>query len=493
MVDRRVTHTKHSAEAVEVAEEMFGWRRLRPGQRQAMQAVIDGRDVLALMPTGWGKSAIYQVAGAVLGGVTVVVSPLIALQADQIEGMNEHPGAPKAVALNSAQGVRRNREALETLESGEPVYLLLAPEQLANDEMMERISAADIRLFVVDEAHCVSRWGHDFRPDYLRLGEFADELGRPPILAMTATAAPPVRDDIIDRLRMVEPVTVFEGFDRPNLYLEVVRHERKKDKAAAVVDQVKDLEKPGLLYVSTRKATERYRDSLREAGIRADGYHGAMPAREREEVHERFQADESDVVVATSAFGMGIDKADVRFVVHADTPDSVDNYYQEIGRAGRDGMPAAATLHYREADLGIQKYFAGSPDDEDDDEEAAQRRIERSRVEMLRAYAETRGCRRQHLLGYFGEVLPEPCGNCDNCRSGIAFEVAEEEAPVDDAAGADGFVVGAEVEHVEWGRGTVMERTEETLTAFFQDSGYRTLSLEIVREKDLLRVVTSTP
>jgi ATP-dependent DNA helicase RecQ len=492
MVDRRVTQARRTAEAVQVAEDVFGWRQLRPGQRRAMQAVIDGRDALALMPTGYGKSAIYQVAGAVLGGVTIVVSPLIALQADQIDGMNEHARAPKAFALNSAQGVRRNRAAMEALESGEPLYLLLAPEQLANDENLERIARADIRLFVVDEAHCVSRWGHDFRPDYLRLGEFAEKLGRPPLLAMTATAAPPVRDDIVERLGMVDPVTVFEGFDRPNLFLEVVRHERKKDKAAAVVEQVKDLEKPGLLYVATRKSTEKYRDALQEARIRADHYHGAMPAREREAVHERFLADESQVVVATSAFGMGIDKPDVRFVVHADTPDSIDTYYQEIGRAGRDGLPAAATLHYREADLGIQKYFAGSPDAEDDDEQAAQRRIERSRVEMLRAYAETRGCRRQHLLAYFGEVLPEPCGNCDNCRSGIAYEVAQEEAPAEDAADGDGLAVGAEVEHVEWGRGTIMERTEETLTAFFEESGYRTLSLEIVREKDLLLVVGQT-
>ncbi|HVX07490.1 RecQ family DEAD/DEAH box helicase, partial [Humibacter sp.] len=277
-----MTQARRTAEAVQVAEDVFGWRQLRPGQRRAMQAVIDGRDALALMPTGYGKSAIYQVAGAVLGGVTIVVSPLIALQADQIDGMNEHARAPKAFALNSAQGVRRNRAAMEALESGEPLYLLLAPEQLANDENLERIARADIRLFVVDEAHCVSRWGHDFRPDYLRLGEFAEKLGRPPLLAMTATAAPPVRDDIVERLGMVDPVTVFEGFDRPNLFLEVVRHERKKDKAAAVVEQVKDLEKPGLLYVATRKSTERYRDALQEARIRADRYHGAMPARERE-------------------------------------------------------------------------------------------------------------------------------------------------------------------------------------------------------------------
>jgi ATP-dependent DNA helicase RecQ len=470
-----------------VASDVFGWHELRPGQRRAMEASIDGDDVLAVMPTGYGKSAIYQVAGAVLGGVTVVVSPLIALQADQLDGMNEYADAPRAFALNSAQGVRRNREAMDAVDSGEPVFLLLAPEQLANEEILDRLAAADVRLFVVDEAHCVSRWGHDFRPDYLRLGEFADALGRPPILAMTATAAPPVREDIVERLRMSHPVTVFEGFDRPNLYLEVVRHERKKDKNRAVVDEVERLEKPGLLYVATRKATERFRDALHEAGVKADGYHGAMRARDREEVHERFLDDASDVVVATSAFGMGIDKGNVRFVVHASVPDSLDAYYQEIGRAGRDGEPAVATLHYREADLGLQKYFAGSADDEEDAEKAAQRRIERSRVEMLRAYAESRACRRRHLLGYFGEVVEEPCGNCDNCRSGVAYEVAEDESP-GEAAAHDDFAVGAEVVHAEWGQGTIMERTDDTVTVFFGDRGYRTLSVELVRERELLRL-----
>ncbi|MBA8989014.1 ATP-dependent DNA helicase RecQ [Curtobacterium pusillum] len=471
------------------AADVFGWT-LRPEQETVVDAVLAGRDALAVMPTGSGKSAIYQVAGLALDGAVVVVSPLVALQEDQVVGLEDHPDAPRAVTINATRGRRDLDEAWDAVADGSARYVFLAPEQLAKDDVVERLRTAGVALVTVDEAHCVSSWGHDFRPDYLVLGEVVERLGRPPVLAMTATGSSPVRSEIVERLGMRDPLVLATGFDRPELRLEVVRHEDADSKRDALAAQVAGLDGAGIVYVATRAETLEYSDVLVEAGRRAKPYHAGLRVRDREAVHHAFLDGSVDVVVATSAFGMGIDKPDVRFVVHADVPESVDAYYQEVGRAGRDGEPGLATMHYRAEDLGLRRFFAsGSPrpaslravydavpprrtvrrsdladasglaartagraanalvdagvlvDVRDGLERAAgaprsadaaalaaseradeRERIEESRIAMMRRYAETDECRRQFLLGYFGDELPEPCGNCDTCSSGSAAE-----------------------------------------------------------------------
>ncbi|RWZ51560.1 RecQ family ATP-dependent DNA helicase [Labedella phragmitis] len=358
--------TSTIADARRTARDAFGWDTLLPGQAEAIASVVAGRDTLVVFPTGAGKSAVYQIAGLELGGVTVVISPLLALQRDQIASIDAAPDAPAAVAVNSRTSARALSAAWAAVESGEPVYLFLAPEQLARDEVLDRLVAADVRLVVVDEAHCVSAWGHDFRPDYVRIGEAVEALGHPPVLALTATASTPVRTEIVERLGMRDAHIDVRGIDRPEIRLTVRRHEDDAEKRRAVLDEVATEGGPTLLYVATRKDTERYADELAQRGRRTAAYHGAMASRRRDEVHAAWTASELDVVVATSAFGMGIDKPDVRLVAHADVTESLDAYVQEIGRAARDGEPARAVLHYRPEDFSVRSFFAGGRTRKDD-------------------------------------------------------------------------------------------------------------------------------
>lgn len=517
-----------------VAAEVFGWESLRPEQIKAMSAILDGRDVLAVMPTGAGKSAIYQVPAVLLSGPVLVISPLIALQHDQIAQL-ERVDAPAAVAINSRQNATELKQAWAAVENGEARYVFLGPEQLVKDDVLARLSDAGPALVVVDEAHCISAWGHEFRPTYLRVRDAIERLGTPPVAALTATASAVVRREIVELLGLREPLVIAGGFDRPNIALEVHHHTEDTAKREAVVDTVEGLERPGLLYCATRKDTVFYADKLRQRGVTAVEYHAGLGSAARDDVHNRFLADEVDVVVATSAFGMGIDKPNVRFVVHGSIPDSVDAYYQQVGRAGRDDGPARAVLFYRAEDLSLGTFFATRHVDEDLlrqvysalrggmskrlkdlrneleirgraltssinlleqagavvsersgfcgtglSEDVAIRkavemaeigeRVDRTRVEMMRSYAETPDCRRQFLLAYFGDYLPEPCGNCDRCRADGAPPTSEKPA----------IAAGTHVDHREWGPGVVLQGDADRITALFDYYGYRVLAVDAI-------------
>jgi len=529
------------------ARERFGYDQLRPGQLEAITALVDGTDVLAVMPTGSGKSAIYQVAGLLLDGPTVVVSPLISLQRDQVNTIAVESNSG-AVEANSTLKVAQRRDALAAVGAGEVQFLFLAPEQFANADTMDALRARPPSLFVVDEAHCISAWGHDFRTDYLHLGSVVEALGHPRLLALTATGTPPVREEIIERLGMRQPRQVVQGFDRPNIRLAVHRFVAEEAKERAVLDATGETPGPGIVYAATRARAEALAARIAEEGRDAAAYHGKMPGRDRAAVQDRFMGGDLDVVVATTAFGMGVDKPDVRYVFHLDVSDSLDAYYHEIGRAGRDGKPAQAALFFRDEDLGLRRFFAsgGRVDEEelarvvevtgrnggavsvDDLAEAtglslgrlataigwlaragglqveaggtaislaprlkavgavgaasdaaeARRRLDQSRVDMVRGYAETRGCRRRYLLGYFGEAHPGSCRACDNCEAGQGRHAGTEGRP---------FASGQRVAHAVLGAGTVMSVEDEKVVVLFDDNGYKTLLLDMVVDEGLLR------
>ncbi|MFG2437381.1 RecQ family ATP-dependent DNA helicase [Streptomyces sp. NPDC048508] len=554
------------------AREVFGWERLRPSQLAAMTAVMEGRDTIVVMPTGAGKSAVYQVPGVLLEGPTVVVSPLIALQRDQVAALARIEGSD-ASAINSAQRARDNEAVWERVRQGSLDFLFVSPEQLAKDEVVEQIAAASPALMVVDEAHCVSSWGYDFRPDYLSLSHVRERIGRPPLLALTASAAAPVRADIVERLGMRDAHEVVAGFDRRNITLEVVRHRENAGKRRWVVERAAAEAKPGIVYAGTRREAEQYAEELSALGFDSSPYHAGLSAGERSRTHDRFQEGELDVVVATSAFGMGIDKPNIRFVLHASVPGSLDSYYQEIGRAGRDGKPSTAILAYRPEDLGVQRFRTGAHPDpevlgglidavreqqepvtatalrertglsqtpltsmlhllEEAGAVTTEKRggvravpgarrdvcvrealriatarvdLERSRVEMMRAYAETNGCRRRHMLGYFGETLAEgDCAGCDTCartqelretpvRTGDILSGTGPDPLEAEATGTvdSDFPPGMKVGHSTWGEGQVMSEEGNRITVLFESVGYRTLSLPAVQARGLLTPVSS--
>lgn len=529
------------------AHERFGIETFRPGQEEAIRAVLAGRDVLAVMPSGYGKSAIYQIPAVLLPGPTVVVSPLIALQRDQAAHLRLRDVGGAAV-VNSAVAFDERNEAFSELEGGRLEFIFLAPEQLRRADVMAHLRSARPSLWVVDEAHCISEWGHDFRPDYLNIGAAIEELGHPPVLALTATASPEVREEILERLGMREPQVFVRGFDRPNIRLAVESFRREEAKRTHLLAEVEQTRGAGIVYVATHRHADEIADALAERGVSAAAYHGGMGSAERNGVQRGFMAGEHRVIVATSAFGMGVDKPDIRFVFHHDIADSPEAYYQEIGRAGRDGEPAAAVLFYRHQDLAIHKFFAGgggvhadelaqvgaalrgsghaleedtlaarvdlsphkltralhllegagflrqtgtrafaAPDTSESALRAAIETVTRMqrrrhegavlRIESMRGYAEVAGCRRQYLLGYFGEEIP-PCGNCDNCRRGLPAAPKSRTRP---------FALKTRVAHAKFGKGLVEGYEGDHVVVFFEDVGTKVLSLERVARSGLLR------
>ncbi|MEJ7870670.1 MAG: ATP-dependent DNA helicase RecQ [Rubrobacteraceae bacterium] len=339
-----------------VLKEIFGFDSFRPGQEEVIRAVLDGRDTLAVMPTGGGKSLCYQVPALMSEGLTVIVSPLISLMKDQVDSLLQS-SVGSAATLHSGLSPEERWEVERRIRIGEIRMLYVAPERLRSLEFVLTLRRTGVGLFVVDEAHCISEWGHDFRPDYLFLPRVVRDLGSPPVLALTATATPRVRQDIRTSLRMRDPEVVVTSFNRPNLTYRVVPVRDKKDKIPRILEVIRSSPPPGIVYGFSRKECEELAAGLRSAGVNAAHYHARLSPSERSSVQERFMTDEIDVVVATIAFGMGVDKPNVRFVVHATAPGSLPNYIQEAGRAGRDGEPASCVVLYRGADLGRRKGF----------------------------------------------------------------------------------------------------------------------------------------
>ena len=386
---------------------VFGFHAFRPGQEEIVRAVLAGRDTLAIMPTGGGKSLCFQLPALCLDGLTVVISPLIALMRDQVRSLREV--GVEAGALTSGNTEEETEAVFAAIDAGRLKLLYIAPERLAGGGTLALLRRAQTRLIAVDEAHCVSQWGHDFRPDYLRIGDLRRALGVP-VAAFTATADEETRAEIVTRLFDGQtPATFLRGFDRPNIHLafEPKDQPRKQilDFAAARRGQ------SGIVYCASRAKTEQIAAALREAGHPACAYHGGMEAEERRRVEARFSREDGLIVVATVAFGMGIDKPDIRWVAHADLPKSIEGYYQEIGRAGRDGAAAETMTLYGADDV---RYRRGQIDEGLAPPERKQ--ADHGRLNALLGLAEATGCRRQRLLSYFGETS-EPCGNCDLCET----------------------------------------------------------------------------
>ncbi|MBX3502145.1 MAG: DNA helicase RecQ [Alphaproteobacteria bacterium] len=398
------------ARAEEALHRVFGFADFRPGQREIVEAIVGGQDVLAVMPTGAGKSLCYQLPALLRDGVTVVVSPLIALMRDQVEALRAL--GIGAAALNSANGAAGNARTFEMLREQRLSLVYCAPERLALADTRNALAAAGVGLLAVDEAHCVSKWGHDFRADYLTLGEARAALGEPQTVAFTATADAATRQEIAERLFKREPKVFVHGFDRPNLRLAMAAKESTGRQLLSFLRGHRG--ESGIVYRASRKKTEDTAAMLNQEGFRAVPYHAGMEAAERTRNQDLFQREDGVIVVATIAFGMGIDKPDVRFVCHGDLPKDIESYYQEIGRAGRDGLPANTLTLYGLDDMRVRRMQI-------DESEAAeeQKRAQRQRLNALVSLCEAPRCRRQTLLAYFGETV-EPCGNCDLCLEGIA-------------------------------------------------------------------------
>ncbi len=397
---------------------VFGYPAFRPGQQAIIETLIAGEDAFVLMPTGGGKSLCYQIPALHRPGVAVVVSPLIALMKDQVDALRAN--GVKAAAYHSGAAPEEARAILAALHAGELDLLYVSPERLVNEDMLDRLDALPLALFAIDEAHCVSQWGHDFRPEYARLGQLRERFPGVPLVALTATADAQTREDIVRVLGLQQARRFVAGFDRPNIRYTMLDKHRPAQQLQDFIERHPD--ESGIVYALSRRKVEEIADRLRDAGVRAAAYHAGLPQPVRQAVQEGFLRDDILVVVATVAFGMGIDKPNVRFVVHYDLPRHIEGYYQETGRAGRDGLPAEALLLYGAQDVMTARRLIENTENEE------QRRIETHKLNAMVALCESPTCRRRVLLNYFGDWQEEDCGNCDVCADPPARFDATREA-----------------------------------------------------------------
>ncbi|ASI97858.1 ATP-dependent DNA helicase RecQ [Vibrio rotiferianus] len=401
-----------------VLEDVFGYQEFRDGQQLVIDAAVEGRDSLVILPTGGGKSLCYQIPALVRSGIALVISPLISLMKDQVDQLKANGVA--AECINSTMPREELLSVYNRMHTGHLKLVYVSPERVLMRDFIERLENLPLSMIAVDEAHCISQWGHDFRPEYAALGQLKQQFSHVPFMALTATADDATRRDILERLQLNNPEVYLGSFDRPNIRYNLV----EKHKPVSQIVRYLETQKGncGIIYCGSRKKVEMVTEKLCNNHIRAAGYHAGMDADERAYVQEAFQRDDIQIVVATVAFGMGINKPNVRFVVHFDIPRNIESYYQETGRAGRDGLPAEAMMLYDPADISWLRRMLDEKDD------GPQKQVETHKLNAMSAFAEAQTCRRQVLLNYFGEYREKPCGNCDICLDPPKHFDATEEA-----------------------------------------------------------------
>lgn len=390
---------------LETLKQVFGYPAFRPLQAQIIDDLIAGKDAFVLMPTGGGKSLCYQIPALHREGVGIIISPLISLMQDQVSAL--HAAGVDAACYNSAQSSSQARQTLAKLHAGELDLLYIAPERLLSESFLERLNEIPIGLFAIDEAHCISQWGHDFRPEYTQLSQLRELFPEVPVIALTATAETHTRKDILHSLGIANEREFVSGFDRPNIRYTVVDKNKPEQQLQSFLQQHAD--ESGIIYCLSRKRVEQVAEALKKKGFQAAAYHAGLSSKERESTQRAFLKDDLQIVVATVAFGMGIDKSNVRYVVHYDIPKNVESYYQETGRAGRDGLDSEALLLFGFGDVMVARGLI------EKSENPERKRIELHKLNAMVGFAEALSCRRRVLVGYFGDSLPADCGNCDIC------------------------------------------------------------------------------
>jgi len=406
--------------AIEALQTYYGYHQFRAGQTKLIEAILAGKDVLGIMPTGAGKSICYQIPAILLPGVTLVVSPLISLMKDQVDSLNA--AGIEATFINSSLSVKETNERMRNVAAGHYKLLYIAPERLESEHFRAMVRQLEVPLIAVDEAHCVSQWGHDFRPSYMTIIRLLRDIeSRPVMAAFTATATDVVKDDIVERLKLRAPVRVTTGYARDNLALTVVKAADKRDYVARFVREHRD--QAGIIYASTRREVESVFSFIQTMGVSVGKYHAGLSEEDRARTQDAFQRDDLQIIVATNAFGMGIDKSNVRFVIHNNMPKNLEAYYQEAGRAGRDGEPGQCVLLFSPQDVVTQKFFI----EQSEAGEERKKNDYRLLNEMVQ-YAHTSDCLQQTIVRYFGEENSQPCGTCVNCTDSREVKDVTEEA-----------------------------------------------------------------